>query len=62
MCEYCTGNSFLDNEPLIEFDDSEDLKDTVKVYATSVGKLFLHNDYGAIMTNIEFCPMCGRKL
>lgn len=62
MCEYCTDNSFLGNELLIEFDDNEDLKDTVKVYVTNDAKLFLHNNYGAMMTNINYCPMCGRKL
>lgn len=62
MCQYCQGTSFTDNNLLIEFDDSEELVDTVKVYVTSEAKLFLHNDYGAVAVDIRYCPMCGRKL
>ncbi|MFD2307992.1 hypothetical protein [Enterococcus termitis] len=62
MCQYCQGTSYIDNDLLIEFDDSEELVDTVKVYVTSKAKLFLHNDYGAVTVPIKYCPMCGREL
>lgn len=62
MCEYCKSENFVGNEFLLEFDDGEDKIDTVKVYVTSDGNLYLHNDYGAIVTSINYCPMCGKKL
>lgn len=61
-CEYCKSDVYAENTMLVEFDESETEIGTGKVYLLSDGKFFVMNNHMGLMSQINYCPMCGRKL
>lgn len=60
-CEYCRYSGYPENSILVEFDENELELGTGKIYLSNDGKLFVMNSYMGLMSDINYCPMCGRR-
>lgn len=61
-CEYCNlkENILNNSEPIMGFYEDE-IKEGY-IFISSEGKLLVNNDYALTSAEINYCPMCGRKL
>jgi uncharacterized OB-fold protein len=57
MCEYCEGKE-LDSKPITEYE--EGFSQEVQI---DDGLIYIYCECGRhLVTRINYCPMCGRKL